>query len=84
MLTVTSDPYTRNFELYTLSRDGKTQVRLTTDPAWDAGAVWVDEQHLIFNSTRDGKTNPELYIMDAQGNNVRRLTFNDARDGDPS
>ena len=83
-LIVTSDPYTHNFELYELSRDGNATIRLTTDPAWDAGAIWVDDQHLIFHSTRDDKTNPELYIMDHNGHDVRRLTYNHFRDGDPS
>ena len=37
---------------------------------------------IVFASTRDG--NPEIYVMDADGNNHRRLTNHPARDFSPS
>ncbi|MFH1849881.1 MAG: DPP IV N-terminal domain-containing protein [archaeon] len=37
---------------------------------------------IAFASDRDG--NPEIYVMDADGNNPRRLTYNLASDGSPS
>ncbi len=83
-LIVTSDPYTKNFELYSINLTDDNQTRLTSNSTWDAGAIWVDDRHIIFHSTRDDNVNPELYMMDANGEHVRRLTFNNARDSDPS
>ena len=46
-------------------------------PAWSP-----DGRHLAFTSNRDG--NPELYIMDADGTNVRRLTNHPSIDTTPT
>ena len=45
--------------------------------------VWVDAQaQIIFLSHRNG--NPEIYVMDTDGGNQRRLTDNRGRDFSPS
>ena len=45
--------------------------------------VWVDAQaQIIFLSHRNG--NPEIYVMDTDGGNQRRLTNNRGRDFSPS
>ncbi len=40
-----------------------------------------DGQKIVFDSTRDG--NFEIYVMDADGGNVERLTSNNHFDGHP-
>lgn len=48
-------------------------TNLTNNPALDVGGAWSpDGQTIAFFSTRDGSS--ELYLMDADGGNVRRLT----------
>lgn len=46
------------------------------DPAWSP-----DGRQIAFSSDRDG--NREIYVMDADGANVRRLTDHPAWDGHP-
>jgi Tol biopolymer transport system component len=58
--------------------DGHTDlgddVRLTDDPAFDDYSnTSPDDQTFVFLSRRDGNT--ELYLMDRDGGNERRLTF---------
>jgi Tol biopolymer transport system component len=47
------------------------------DPAWSP-----DGSRIAFTSYRDGKG--DIYIMDPDGSNVLRLTYNPARDSDPA
>jgi TolB protein len=47
-----------------------------------AGAFSPDGKKLTFCSTRDG--NSEIYVADADGTNIRRITFNSAIDTAPS
>jgi tricorn protease-like protein len=61
---------------------GKRTRSLT--PVWSP-----DGKKIAFGSTRDGKSknwrdNFEMYVMDADGSNVQRLTFNQAWDGHPN
>ncbi len=57
-------------------------TRLTTTYGYDAeGSYSPDGKQIVFCSTRDG--NPELYLMDADGSNVRRLTNAPRYDGGP-
>jgi len=56
---------------------------LTDDPADDMLPAWSpDGRSIAFVSTRDG--NPEIYVMDSQGQNQRRLTFNPGGDWRPA
>lgn len=68
-----------NVDLFARSEpfDGHTDigddVRLTTDPGFDDYSnPSPDDRTLVFLSRRDGNT--ELYLMDADGSNQRRLT----------
>ena len=47
------------------------------DPAWSP-----DGRHLVFSSERGG--NWDLYVMEADGTDVRRLTHHSGRDWDPA
>lgn len=59
------------------------QQRLTDNTAFDDAPAWSpDSQQIIFASDREGG-NMEIYIMDADGSNVGRLTFNDVPDNWP-
>src|ERR1044071_2769133 len=58
-----------------VSRAKTTLLRLTNNNALDEGAAWSpDGSRIAFDSNRDGKT--EIYVMNADGSNVKRLTNN--------
>ena len=63
-----------NREVYMMNPDGSEQVNLTQHPATDLGAVWspMGEQ-ILFVSDRQGTRARDLYLMDADGSNVRRV-----------
>jgi WD40 repeat protein len=53
--------------------------RLTDDPAYDGWPTWSpDGSQIAFMSTRSG--NPDIYVMDADGSNLRQLTDHPAND----
>jgi TolB protein len=59
---------------------GKSDVHPTWSP---------DGKRIAFHSNRDGSSEKldynelEIYVMDADGSNVKRLTFNDKFDAHP-
>jgi hypothetical protein len=58
-------------------------VQLTDSKGSDLAPAWSpDGRRIAFQSNRDG--NWEIYVMNADGSNVRRLTDDDGRDGEPS
>ena len=64
------DPY---MDIFEANPDGCDLRRLTDTPGYDAeGSYSPDGKEIVFCSKRDG--NLELYIMDADGKNVRQLT----------
>jgi len=64
------------------SRAKSTLIRLTNNNAVDGGPVWSpDGSRIAFYSNRDGKN--EIYVMDADGSNVKRLTNNLSDDNGP-
>ena len=78
-------------EIYVMDADGENQRRLTNNPARDYAPSWSpDGKRIAFVSDRDGHVNirdwptSEIYVMDADGGNQRRLTDNPARDYAPS
>jgi TolB protein len=66
------DPHMSIFEA---NPDGTALKRLTDAPGYNAeGSYSPDGKSIVFCSNRGGPTNLELYIMDADGKNVRQLT----------
>ena len=64
--------------------DGSNVQSLTEKPPGTIScfAAWSpDRQKIAFVSNRDGEF--EIYVMDADGGNVKRLTFNNHPDGHP-
>jgi Tol biopolymer transport system component len=47
-------------------------------------AVLAAQEKIVFSSTRDVATNPEIYVMNTDGSDVKRLTFNQKFDGEAS
>ncbi len=81
-----------NFDLYVVNTDGSDLRRLTRAPAIDARPEWSpDGTKLLFHSTRDfgsGRGGDqwdhfELYLLDLETREVRRLTENDKFDAHP-
>lgn len=67
-----------NLELY-VTDDENTAQRLTSDGGRDWFAAWSpDGQSVVFSSDRAG--NEDIYIMDANGENLRQLTTHPAND----
>ena len=57
------------------TRGKSTLVRLTSNNAHDSAPSWSpDGSKIAFSSNRDGKR--QIYVMDADGSNVKRLTNN--------
>src|SRR5216110_1737379 len=81
---VVASSRTGRFQLYAAERANLAQLRkvmddtaVATEPAFSP-----DGSRIAFTSTRDGQ--PEVYVMDADGTNVSRLTNSPGLDGDPS
>ena len=63
-----------NREVYMMNPDGSEQVNLTQHRAGDMGAVWSPTgEQILFVSDRQGTRVRDLYLMDADGTNVRRV-----------
>ena len=79
-----------NLEIYAMDADGSNVKRLTNNKSGDWHPNWSpDGKRILFHSERDGTSknrfeNFELYLMDADGSNVKRLTFNKKFDGHPN
>ena len=71
-------------------RDGNNVRRLTNHRSQDGDPSWSpDGRSIAFFSLRDDSPeiagiNPEIYVMNADGGNVRRLTNHNAWDYVPS
>jgi Tol biopolymer transport system component len=73
-------PVYDSYEILLARPDGSEPVRLTENAAYDAeSTVCAKDGSIVFTSTRDGDL--ELYRMDADGKNVRRLTDAPGYDG---
>ena len=82
-----------NFEIYIMDADGSDQHRITDNPAEDWNPSWSpDGMQIAFDSLRDEPRKPqdcgdycnsELYVMDVDGTEVRRLTNNNVPDWNP-
>ena len=73
-------PIYDTYQIYSAAPDGSDLVALTNTAAYDAEAtVCSRDGSIVFTSTRDGDL--DLYRMDADGGNVRRLTDAPGYDG---
>ena len=80
-----------NFEIYVMDADGSNIQSLTHNDKVDARPAWSpDGRRIVFHSSRDGSSDEaevyaefEIYVMDADGGNVQRLTSNGHFDGHP-
>jgi len=62
-------------DIYKVSADGGTAVRLTTQDSYECSPVWsADGRQIAFASDRHG--NLDVYVMQAEGGSATRLTYN--------
>lgn len=73
-----------NGEIYTMNPDGSEQVRLTWHRANDTSAVWspTGDQILFVSDRNEGI--PDLFLMDADGENVQKIFDRSARRHHPT
>ncbi|MBI1933611.1 MAG: PD40 domain-containing protein [Ignavibacteriales bacterium] len=65
-----------NEEIWQMDLNGSNQVNLTNAPSNERNAVYSpDGKTIAFTSDRDNKIK-DIYLMDREGKNVRRLTHN--------
>ena len=63
-----------NYEVYIMNPDGSEKVNLTRHHSHDLNAVWSPTgEQILFVSDRQGAHVRDLYVMDADGSNVRRV-----------
>lgn len=61
-------------DIFVMNADGTDPVQLTDAPGPDSFPAWSpDGSQIAFYAARDG--NGEIYVMDVDGSNQRRLTF---------
>ena len=80
-----------NYEIYVMDADGGNLQILTDNRNDDSDPSWSpDGERIVFSSSREGHVEDkfgitdEIYVMDADGGNQRRLTENRNNDWDPS
>jgi TolB protein len=76
--------------IHVVNADGTRSRSVTDSRAYDTSPAWSPSgKEIVFMSDRSGhdprtsKSGWELYVMTADGSNVRRLTTNDTYDGEP-
>ncbi|MER3445891.1 MAG: hypothetical protein C4291_03210 [Candidatus Dadabacteria bacterium] len=74
--------YSENGDIFVSNPDGSGAVNLTHSPAIDVSPTWSpDGRQIAFVSNRGGV--PQIYVMNSNGSNVRRITSG-SYDTDPS
>src|SRR4030067_2717306 len=82
-----------NFEIYVMNANGSNVARLTNNSDYDIEPWWSpDGSRIAFSSDKDGETkihgnfsihregNLMIYVMDADGSNVTKLTASSGQD----
>ncbi|MBE7556142.1 MAG: PD40 domain-containing protein [Anaerolineales bacterium] len=70
----------REFEIYGMKTDGSSLTQLTDNTARDLDPAWSpDGQTIAFASDREVEDKYELYLMQADGSNPRKLTQTSSR-----
>ncbi len=72
-----------NLEIYRMAPDGSNTINLTQNPADDWRPSWSpDGSQIAFSSNREyeGEGGQYIYVMDADGNNVRQLSPDNGSD----
>lgn len=72
-------PLYPTYDIYLANRDGSSPTPLIAGPGYDAEATVCKNGAILFTSTRDGDL--DLYVSDASGKNVKRLTDEPGYDG---
>lgn len=71
-----------DFEIFTVNPDGSDLIQITDNDYDDWGATWSpNREQLAFRSTRSGL--PVIYVMDADGTNVERISDSKLYVGNP-
>ena len=64
-----------NLEIYVMDADGGNPVNLTRDDAYDQAPAWSpDGGHIVFERSGGGGRGPQIFVMNADGSGVERLT----------
>ena len=67
-----------NSDIYIMDLRSRSTTRLTTDPSIDvSGSFSPDGRKIAFNSDRGGS--PQIYTMNADGTNKKRISFGKGR-----
>jgi len=74
-------PIYDTYDIFKANPDGSGIRRLTSNPGYDAEATIGTNGRIVFTSVRDGDM--EIYSMDAEGGDVKRLTHRVGPDGGP-
>ena len=81
-----------NYEIYVMDINGDNPQKLTNHPHADINPSWSPNgKRIVFMSARDGHVDGghgppiyEIYVMDADGDNLQKLTNNPSDDRYPS
>lgn len=66
----------KTFEIYTMNSDGSGILQLTDNESMDGYPRWSpDGSRFVFSSDRHEAEKWEVYVMDTDGTDVRRVTF---------
>ncbi len=81
-IAFTSDRDHKSREIYTMNLDGSNVIRITTNEYFEEVPTWsLDGSKILFTrqikepSDTSHAANGEIFIMDADGRNEKRLTF---------
>ena len=75
-------------EIFVMDADGSNIRQLTANDRYDGGASWSpDGTKILFQSGfpfpyEEADEDSEIFVMDADGSNIRQLTANDRYDGE--